>query len=115
MGEGLSYPLATLAMLRQKPVEAAITIDGAPCPIGAFTVVLVNSTSYAGNFCVFPRASLDDAFFHILVANPGPFRQLRYNMSLLAKTYRGRSRFADAGDGLPHRAGKGYDRFYGRR
>ena len=83
----LSYPLATLAMLRQKPVEAAITIDGAPCPIGAFTVVLVNSTSYAGNFCVFPDASLDDAFFHILVANPGPFRQLRYNMSLLAKTY----------------------------
>jgi diacylglycerol kinase (ATP) len=81
----LCYPLASLAraVLARRFGGRWRLGDGAWRPLDA-TNVVVNNTRHAGNFEVFPEASVDDGLADVLVARPGFLRQVVHNVSVLS-------------------------------
>lgn len=82
------YPLATLvAAFRQKTVSAAVSVDDAAAETLSFTILLVNNTRHAGNFCVFPEAAIDDGVFDMTIGRLGAVKQIVCNIGILTRTY----------------------------
>jgi len=78
---------AICALFTQKKVTADIEADGVSLGNVRFTGLMVNNSAYAGNFRVFPRASLNDSSLDILIADVNPFSQLLHNIGILTETY----------------------------
>lgn len=78
------YPVAsTLRSFFTTPVCGRWQRDGEGWqPLDA-TNVLVNNTRHAGNFEVFPQASIDDGQLDVLVARAGGLGQMAHNLSIL--------------------------------
>ncbi|MBN2011143.1 hypothetical protein JW960_17490 [candidate division KSB1 bacterium] len=82
------YPTAcTIAPFFNKPFPAHLNYNEAAQELKFITMLVVNNTSYAGKFLLFPNAVVDDGYFDIAESNAGFFKQNVHNIAVFSKTY----------------------------
>lgn len=83
----MCYPIAAfLETFRMKKNISKIRTDpNGPLKKAVFTNLMVNNSSYSGNFKVFKEARLDDSRFDLVLANSGCSAQILTDIRVLAK------------------------------
>jgi diacylglycerol kinase (ATP) len=78
---------ACVQCCRQQAFVARMRIDDQPTRDCLLTNLVVNNTRYAGPFCLFPSASVQDGRLDLLFGRIPPFSQLLEDLGILTQTY----------------------------
>ena len=82
------YPVTSVVQaLATRPFRCRIRINRSTWKDISPTNILVNNTTFAGDFKAFPNACIDDGKADFLIARAGFFRQMLHNFSVLSNTH----------------------------